>query len=827
MNTIKNLILLIITANISFAVYAQPTSCFEITSILVDPCGLNEGQNEMVYFELGSNELDVNNLTVNWANTAMFWQGLAMNASTALKTTTLNGSVINDTCGFLIEPLNDTIPAYSHVILCTSYNIDPLNVSFAGLADTLYILYQNSTATTDYFENVGTGIRTFSMVFSPTCTDTVQYDRALLGVGNGDRVNYQYDGTSDYLNNGCSGLYFSDDASWSSYGVICDNSSPVNLNIYLTGSIGGTWSGSGVTGNMFDPSGLNGNISLTYTVGTPPCNASQVNTVQVVPTADASWNAPDTICDNQGSIDLSTMISGTTGGIWSGPGVTGNTLNPQSIIGNIYVTYTVGTFPCDDSRTDTIFVVSGSYANWSNPGAVCENEGTINLSSLVTGTAGGVWAGTGVSGTTFDPVGLSGYIRLTYTVGSTPCVDSETDSILVTTPPVASAGNDTSVCFGSSVTLTATGGGTYLWSTTDVSTNTTVSPTTDSTFSVIVTNNGCSDTAQVNVIINSLPVIDTTLLTIVDETCNSSNGSITGITVTGNPTFIYDWIDGGGLLIGNTLDITNLSTQTYSILVTDTFGCISNAGPFIVENIGNSLTIDTSSVFLFNSNCEHDDGKITGVQIINDTTAITNWYNSSGGLVGNTIDLVDVTAGTYTLIITNYCDTATYTYSLSKNSALTIDLGPDIDTCETDRIHLTPGSYATYNWSTGESSSFIDVYEAGVYSVEVFDQYGCNASDTIEVLTHDCNLYVYIPNTFTPNNDGFNDKFYVSANVDDYKIRIYDRWGTLMYNSKDIYEGWDGIYGGNLCPTGTYTYLVYIKREDTYFDYSGMLHLIR
>jgi gliding motility-associated-like protein len=70
---------------------------------------------------------------------------------------------------------------------------------------------------------------------------------------------------------------------------------------------------------------------------------------------------------------------------------------------------------------------------------------------------------------------------------------------------------------------------------------------------------------------------------------------------------------------------------------------------------------------------------------------------------------------------------------------------------------------------------------------------------------------VYIPNTFTPNGDGVNDVFMVKGTgmkIENYTMEIFDRWGTMLYSSKDITKGWDGSAKGAQLPIGAYIYKV-------------------
>jgi len=75
---------------------------------------------------------------------------------------------------------------------------------------------------------------------------------------------------------------------------------------------------------------------------------------------------------------------------------------------------------------------------------------------------------------------------------------------------------------------------------------------------------------------------------------------------------------------------------------------------------------------------------------------------------------------------------------------------------------------------------------------------------------------VFIPNSFTPNGDGKNDRFRVLP-YENYKLLkflIYNRWGAVVYNSKDLYNGWDGNVNGQPQQTGTYIYYLELQNKD-------------
>ncbi|MFL3664702.1 MAG: hypothetical protein ACJ04Q_11910, partial [Flavobacteriales bacterium] len=248
-------------------------------------------------------------------------------------------------------------------------------------------------------------------------------------------------------------------ATWTNPSPICAAAGSINLNSLVTGTAGGTWSGTGVSGSTFNPA--SGTQSVTYTVGTSPCTQSQTHTITVRPDVNPAWNNPSPICAAAGSINLNSLITGTAGGTWSGTGVSGSSFNPSS--GSQAITYTVGTAPCQETSTQTITVRPDVNPAWTNPGPLCAaNGGTV---TLVSAQSGGSWSGTGVtSGGVFSL--SAGTQSITYTIGTAPCQETSTQTITVI-PDVNPAWNNPSpICAAAgsinlSSLVTGTGGGTW------------------------------------------------------------------------------------------------------------------------------------------------------------------------------------------------------------------------------------------------------------------------------------------------------------------------------------------------------------------------------
>ena len=107
----------------------------------------------------------------------------------------------------------------------------------------------------------------------------------------------------------------------------------------------------------------------------------------------------------------------------------------------------------------------------------------------------------------------------------------------------------------------------------------------------------------------------------------------------------------------------------------------------------------------------------------------------------------------------------------------------------------------------------------------------CISPSASKVISVFPDLVYYIPNSFSPNNDGLNDKFKVVGLgfIDLYNMKIYDRWGELLFETNNMNEGWDGKFQGNIVQNGVYIYRLTFRElgsKKRTFE-KGNIHLIR
>lgn len=168
--------------------------------------------------------------------------------------------------------------------------------------------------------------------------------------------------------------------------------------------------------------------------------------------------------------------------------------------------------------------------------------------------------------------------------------------------------------------------------------------------------------------------------------------------------------------------------------------------------------------------------------------------------------------GTFTLTATNHC--GSINYSIAVETFASLDLGQGRSVCPNEPIVLQPtwqGPQGLLEWQNGFSGQFFEVTEPGTYTVTATFE-DCVLIDAVNITEGDCEsncTISFVPNVFTPNYDGVNDEFKpfgcVSGN---YQLLIFDRWGSLIFESTAIDEGWDGTFHGRLVIEGIYVWMI-------------------
>jgi PKD repeat protein len=521
----------------------------------------------------------------------------------------------------------------------------------------------------------------------------------------------------------------------------------------VTGTAGGNFSSTPAGLNLNNLTGeitlnlSNTGIPYTVTYTSPgPCAASQTFGVTIVdnPTAPVAVS-PAAICDGEPVPQLS--AAGTGGTInWYDAAIGGSLLQANSSVFtpsiNTPGTYTyyaeeVGQSSCASTRTAVTVIVNPvpPAPAVGQPGAICIGDNPPTLSASGTNVIFD-WYDAAVNGTLLQG-NSSNYVPTitlpgTYTyyveaVGVGNCSSSTRTPVTLVVnalPLVGIATSDNTLCANDTPVpiFGFPGGGTFLGQGISGSTfDPADAPLGTSTVTYTYTDgNGCSNTQSQQYIVYDVPA---PLITTNGSTTLCNGGDVT--LDAGSGFTNYAWTPGGE----NTQTITVATSGLYAVTVTSTDGCVGSA----TNTINVALVPDTfvSAPIL---------GDVTVFCVgtnINTTLDAGPGYTSYTWNPGNVqSQTLNVTApGTYVITVQNslgceFVDSVDVGYSTID--ALIIPNGPLLF-CLGDSVQLSVDPAYSYQWNSGSTTQAIEVTQTGTYVVTVADQYGCEATDSIDV----------------------------------------------------------------------------------------------
>ncbi len=435
------------------------------------------------------------------------------------------------------------------------------------------------------------------------------------------------------------------------------------------------------------------------------------------------------------------------------------------------------------------------------------------------------------------------------------CALCETVTIVDPAQVLLTVSSDTTICENGTAQLSAsaTGGTTwdFYWShTTDLNGNQSVSPLVNTTYTVYAQNeNGC-ESLPFDIDVSLHPPLSGTI-SIFDSICPgfSSDLSATASGGIGAP-YTFTWST-GDVFTGNGADQITVSpgaSSDYTVTISD--GCESTPVDLLTNVYVAPLPVPSVNVLNPNQ-CEP-----AQFQIVNTTpnTLYSYWLvdGNQQFVNQNTIVTWDMYAGSYDLQLvitsTDGCvDSATFTDLLVVDPLPEANFGysPNPVLMFNTEVNFTNLSYngSTYEWffeegnpsfSTDENPTvmFPDGVD-GEYDVTLITTSDLGCTDTITIpLVVLPEVLMYAPNAFTPDGDEHNQNWrihIVGIDVYDFQLQLYDRWGELIWESRDPEEGWDGTFKGQPCQVGTYTWVVRAKDllNDGQYVYNGHVTLLR
>ncbi len=275
--------------------------------------------------------------------------------------------------------------------------------------------------------------------------------------------------------------------------------------------------------------------------------------------------------------------------------------------------------------------------------------------------------------------------------------------------------------------------------------------------------------------------------------------------------YTYSWSPGTYLDNTNTANVvyTAGSTQKYILTVTTSAGCVGQDSANLIANPGN-FAIASPDVSL----CPHDSAQLT---ITGASGGSFRWYPSL-----YLSDSASATPWVHPISSTNYAVVATSAAGCRDTAHIQVTVYPNAIIFLGDSVTIYPGesfqfspftNCSNFSWfpPTGLSNPNISNPVAtptidSRYIVYGITTNGCKASDSISVHVS-AESVLALPNAFTPGN-GVNNHFSIikrgEANLN--YFRVYNRWGNLVFETKNIEEGWDGSYKGKPQPEDVYVY---------------------
>lgn len=405
------------------------------------------------------------------------------------------------------------------------------------------------------------------------------------------------------------------------------------------------------------------------------------------------------------------------------------------------------------------------------------------------------------------------------------------DTLSVTLEVLSGSSNsssDTSICIGNSVPLFATGGTTYVWSPSTGLSNPNISnpvatPTQTTTYSVVITTAaGCVYNESV-----TIQVILTPPDPNIPDTVGLCHGLPKTITVSGADT--YQWSPPVNItpLTGPTVTVNPAQDMMYYCDFINACGSVRDS--VFVDLVEPNITAGFDTVI-----CPGESAPIYAFGGVSYVWSPSSTLSSS---TGSPVYATPTQTTVYKVTGTdvNGCIDSAYV-SISLYPQPFIQTSPDVYAFFGDVVHLSATSTTTgpYVWSPSEYLSCVVCTDPVAtpdkniqYTVTYTDENGCSASDSVRIM-YDAILYV--PNTFTPDDNLFNEVFKaVGGNIKTFEMTIYDRWGERIAVLKSLDDSWDGTYKGKPCQDGTYVWkIVYTdfnsKKEKRM---SGHINLLR
>lgn len=605
-----------------------------------------------------------------------------------------------------------------------------------------------------------------------------------------------------------------------------------------------------ISGSAANPTGCassNGSITLTGLI------PDSTYTVQYTPNSGTPISGPYK-ANASGAVTIANLSAGTYAAITATlGGCSSNTAGPFTL---------------------TSFSAPATPTAGSN-GPLCAG-GTLNLTASAA-PAGATYAWTGPGGYTStlqNPVRANAATEMsgTYTVTVTlnGCISAPGSiNVTINASGTATAGSNSPLCAGGTLTLlggiNSTAAFSWTWKgPNNFSSNQqnpslqNVTAAASGTYTVTASSptGSCPSSATLNVLVTAQPAISAGSVTN-PGICATGTGFITLQGLLPNATYAVQYTKNGmpqpALALtagaGGSVVIPNLAGGLYTNITASQGNCISNTvGPFTITEtdalpappratgntplcVGGTLQLSASTSFT---------GRLA-YQWSGPNGFTSTAQNPS---IGN---ITLAAAGKYYVVVSaGSCVSPKDSVDVQIGSNPVVSLGPDLVLAPNSQHTFTPsiqnGPVSQYLWTpatnlscTACASPVVTAQANASYILKVTNSYGCSASDTITIKTRCEGSNVFIPDAFTPDGDGLNDKFMIRASgpIRVNYFRIFNKWGELVFEKtnfgpNDPAYGWDGKVKGVAVPPDVFVYTALVTcAGGASFPYKGNVTILK
>ncbi len=576
---------------------------------------------------------------------------------------------------------------------------------------------------------------------------------------------------------------------------------------------------------------MSGNYTVVVTLGL--CKDSAATNVLINQTPYnpiVGSNAP--ICAGQ-LLNLTASFTPYTGVFhWSGPNGFTSLLQNPSILNvttaatGIYTVYEIVNGCTSDTVSFNVNILSTpSVPVATNNSAICQGD-TLRLFATDDSVSTYTWAGPGGFTSTDQntsinntPASAGGLYTVTAYMGS--CSATVTTNVIITTTPTLTVTSNSPVCSGDTLKLFANSapGNTYTWSGPYISTP--LLGATPTRFPALmeyagvyqVTTQdagGCKNTASTTVVIKQTPLAPwVTWLTFCQYDYAPPLQAVDATSVLWFPSSA-----GGVGTATPPIPPTNVPGVYFYYLNQTVNGCVSPIDSIqVVVNPKPSVTVAPADTAI----CPRD--SIVYRATVDNPLSTVRW--TPGSFLSTTVGLNTIAHPVadiqYQVIATNLyncTDTAMANVTVYPAAMISINAGDSVTLYPGESYHIMPiTNCSSFNWfpPEGLDNPFVSDPVATpdvntIYIATGITENGCVAKDSVYFHVNEDNVYG-IPNAFTPGTGTNNEfKILIDGIAKLNYFRIFNRWGVMVFETKNISEGWDGTYKGEPQPFGVYVY---------------------